>query len=127
MNQIPIGSADWVWALWGVAPVLVAVVTTWGQRQIKARQDRHDEKLSEVKEQVSNSHKSNLRDDVDKVLDGNQRVIDSNNELKAFLFDMDRKMDGLTSRIDGVDRKVEVYRAVTERVLEQNAKHNPEG
>lgn len=103
MSQLPDGSNAWITALWVLVPVLVAIVTVWGNRQIKQRQEEHKTELGEVKEQVANSHNTNLRDDID-------TVIKSISELGL-------KLDGVIHRQEEIDRKVEVYRTVTEQFV----------
>lgn len=103
MESLPAGTPDLLVALAILTPIVTAFVNQWGRRK-----DRAD--IKEVKEHVSNTHKTNLRDDVD-------RVIHSQQEIKAVVFDMDRKVDCMSNRINVVDHKVEAYRKATEQVI----------
>ncbi|QBJ01116.1 hypothetical protein PBI_ARISSANAE_30 [Mycobacterium phage Arissanae] len=49
-------------AFLGVCPVLAVVLPVW------LTQRNHGKKLGQINEQVSNSHNTNLRDDIDRVL-----------------------------------------------------------
>ncbi|MGW0245044.1 DUF2746 domain-containing protein [Nocardia goodfellowii] len=68
MNALPDGAADYVVALWVLAPVLTGAVAAFATRGVRAGQKQNSEDLAEVKEQVSNTHSTNLRDDVDDIM-----------------------------------------------------------
>lgn len=66
-------------AITAAAAVVVAVV---GERQ--RRQHRTTARtVRDVKEQVANSHSTNLRDDIDRVLDGIEGIRDDIREERA--------------------------------------------
>lgn len=97
---LPDGAPVWLWSLFVLAPVLVALIGYWGGR--KGRKD-----LKEVKEHVANTHETNLRDDLDKILDGMT-------DIKAVQFDQGRKLECMSDRINDINHKVETYRKVAE-------------
>ncbi|UTN92941.1 membrane protein [Gordonia phage Finkle] len=74
--------------------VVPAAAGVW-VAQISHRQKGHSEVLEEVREQVSNSHDSNLRDDVDRVDEKVDQV--------------DTKVDQLTGKFDALARGLELF------------------
>lgn len=100
---LPDSAPIWLWALFVLTPVTVAVISAWGRRK-----DRAD--IREVKEHVSNTHDTNLRDDIDKIIHGMT-------DIKSVQFDQGRKLDCMSNRLDGVDKKVAVYRDVVDKFL----------
>ncbi|WP_082032490.1 DUF2746 domain-containing protein [Nocardia vulneris] len=68
LNALPDGAADYVIALWVLAPVLTGAVAAFATRGVRANQRQHSEDLAEVREQVSNTHSTNLRDDMDSIM-----------------------------------------------------------
>lgn len=101
--SLPESAPLWLWVLVVLAPVLVALIGYWGGRKNRAD-------IKEVKEHVANTHQTNLREDIDKIITGMT-------DIKAVQFDQGRKLDCMSDRLDGVDRKVEVYRDVVEEFL----------
>lgn len=103
---LPESAPVWLWALFVLAPVAVALITYWGGRKNRAD-------IKEVKEHVANTHSTNLREDIDKIIDGMA-------DIKAVQFDQGRTLERVSERVHGVDRKVEVYRDVVEKFLIEN-------
>ncbi|MEU4709523.1 DUF2746 domain-containing protein [Nocardia salmonicida] len=60
--DIPAGASDWVIALVVVGTLILGYLDRRGS---KAEQKEQTATLTEVKDQVSNTHSTNLRDDID--------------------------------------------------------------
>lgn len=92
-----------------------AAASVWVAR-ISHRQKGHTEVLEEVREQVSNSHDTNFRDDVDRV--------------DAKVDQVDTKVDRLTGSVDALTRTLENFmresRASAARQDRIAAKYHPE-
>jgi hypothetical protein len=104
---LPESAPLWLWVLFIVTPVLVALITYWGGRKNRAD-------IKEVREHVANTHQTNLREDIDKIISGMT-------DIKSVQFDQGQTLDRMNTRIHDVDRKVEVYRDVVEKFLIQNS------
>lgn len=101
--SLPEGAPVWLWCLFVLAPVLVALIGYVGGR--KNRQD-----IKEVKEHVANTHNTNLREDIDKIIDGMR-------DIKAVQFEQGRKLECMSDRIDTTIHKVDTYRKAAEEAL----------
>ena len=114
--EAPDGIPWWAWLIVALAAVSVPVVGSVWVAKISHRQRGHGAVLEEVREQVSNSHDSNLRDDVDRI--------------DAKVDQVDTKVDRLTGRIDELMRGFEIFaREIRTSAARQDAiaaKHHPE-
>ncbi|MFE2997936.1 DUF2746 domain-containing protein [Nocardia sp. NPDC059246] len=63
MNPLPDGVSDYVLALQVLSPVFMAIVAGW----VTWLKRKHGQDLAEVKDQVKNTHKTNLREDMDAI------------------------------------------------------------
>lgn len=70
MTPPPDGTPAWMWLLAVLAVTVIVAVTNY----LTSRSQRAD--LREVKEQVANTHDTNLRHDVDKLINGVSELID---------------------------------------------------
>ena len=96
--------------------LIIAIRSLKKNSQIDDRQRGHGAVLEEVREQVSNSHDSNLRDDVDRV--------------DAKVDQVDTKVDRLTGTVEALVRGFEAFareqRAASARQDAIAKKHHPE-
>lgn len=58
-----------IWDLWyafviGIPATIAAVATLWGQRKARDRWNRQERVSDEIRFEVRNDHKTNLRDDI---------------------------------------------------------------
>ncbi|QIS16507.1 DUF2746 domain-containing protein [Nocardia arthritidis] len=88
MTSLPEGAADYVVALWVLVPVFMAAIAAWTNQRVRTDQKKHGEDLKEVKEQVTNSHNSNLRDDLDEIAKEVRGVRQDIAELRAEVRDL---------------------------------------
>ncbi|QFG11544.1 hypothetical protein PBI_BOGOSYJAY_31 [Mycobacterium phage BogosyJay] len=70
-------------------PVLAVVLPVW------LTQRQHGKKLGDIKEQVANSHNTNLRDDID-------RVLDAVSNLTGQVGDLKQNVNHVTNDIGGL-------------------------
>ena len=114
--DMPDGTPWWAWLVLALTAVSVPVLGSVWVAKISHRQKGHSEVLEEVREQVSNSHDSNLRDDVDRI----DEKVDA----------VDTKVDRLTGRIDELMRGFEFFareqREASAKQAAIAAKHHPE-
>lgn len=104
---LPEGAPIWLLTLFVVAPVLVALIGYLGGR--KTRADTKAD-LKEIKEHVANTHETNLREDIDKIITGMT-------DVKAVQFEQGRKLECMSDRIDTINHKVETYRKAAEEAI----------
>jgi hypothetical protein len=82
--------------------VLTVVLPVWlGQR-------KHGRQLGEIRDQVSNDHDTNLRDDIDDLVSAVNRAIERVGDLKTDVSDVKRDIGGLreelrTERVERIE------------------------
>lgn len=98
-----------------VGMVAVPMGGVWVAK-INSRQKGHGKVLEEVRDQVSNDHSSNMRDDIDRI-DGKVDSVDTKVDR------LDGKFDLLTS---GIEEFMRETRAATARQDRIAARYHPE-
>lgn len=116
MPEFVAGMHPIVWLLSVLAVVGVPAVSAVAVARISGRQKAHSEVIGEVRDQVSNDHPTNLRDDLDRVDEKVDQV--------------DTKVDQLTGKFDlltvGLDSFMAEMRTTALRQEVIAAKYHPE-
>lgn len=118
-----------IWAILSTA-VLIGAVGGIGSLLHAWRSSSVPEAVQEVKEQVKNSHSTNLRDDVDRTA-AKVDVIDAKvNQSTTKLDTVDTKVDRLTGVVDAIRQtQVEFMREIRAQMARQDriaARHHPD-
>lgn len=125
MTPPPSGTPWWAWAMVVIAVAAIATIGPWlTSRPIRRRLDEQGSVVAQVREQVQNTHRSNLRDDVDGVGSKLDDVLAGQARLERGQRRHDNEIAGL--REDGAQTRREVS-ALSDRVdtstAEQRDRH----
>lgn len=112
MIDAPAGTPYWAWLLGLLIAIGIPALLTW---MTKTRAD-----VGEIKEQVKNTHATNLREDVDRTAVEARSAKEAAHRIESYLEDLDKSLRAIEHSLD---RRDKLQTAAISEVREDLAKH----